>query len=171
MPRRAWISSGNLLVASFLAVACAFGHGNEQGKTEASIGKVKVSIQYGRPTLKGRDINKMIQPGQMWRIGADVPTVIESDADLNFGGTRVPKGKHVLLARLVTPGQWSLVVSTEAINHYAPNSKLAEVPMKLEQEKDPVNELTIRVSNEGGHGVIEISWGTVRLLASFEPAS
>jgi Protein of unknown function (DUF2911) len=171
MPRRAWISLEGLLVASFLAVGCAFGHGNDQGKTEATIGKAKVSIEYGRPMLKDRDINKMIQPGQMWRIGADIPTVIESDADLNFGGIRVPKGKHVLLARLVTPGQWSLVVSSAAINHYEPSSKLAEVPLKLEQEKDPVNELTIRLSNEGGQGVIEISWGTARLLGSFEPAS
>ena len=171
MPRRAGMSFVSLLLASFLAVACAFGHDNEKGKTEATIGKAKVSIEYGRPMLKGRDINKMIRPGQMWRIGADIPTVIESDGDLNFGDTRVPKGKHVLLARLVTPGQWSLVVSTQAINHYEPSSKLAEIPLKLEQEKDPVNELTIRLSNDGGRGVIEISWGTARLLASFEPAS
>lgn len=171
MPRRVRISLGGLLVASFLAVASALGHGNDQGKTEATIGKAKVSIEYGRPMLKDRDINKMIQPGQMWRIGADIPTVIESDADLNFGGTRVPRGKHVLLARLVAPGQWSLVVSTEAVNRYEPRSKLAEVPLKLEQQKDPVNELTIRLSNEGGQGVIEISWGTDRLFASFEPAS
>ncbi|HEY6291976.1 MAG TPA: DUF2911 domain-containing protein [Terriglobia bacterium] len=158
-------------VALALAVSNAAGHGNEQGKAEATIGNAKVSIQYGRPTLKARDINKLIQPGQMWRIGADVPTTIESDADLDFGGTVVPKGKHVLLARLVGPGQWTLVISSQPVNHYEPSAKLAEVPMKVDQAPDSTEALTISLSNEGGQGVIEISWGTERLVATFKPAT
>jgi Protein of unknown function (DUF2911) len=149
----------------------AFGHGNEHAKTEAVIGNAKVSIEYAKPTLKGRDINTLIQPGQMWRLGADVPTVIESDADLDFGGTVVPKGKHVLLARLIAPGQWSLVVSSQPIYSYEPSAKLAEVPLKLEQMKDPVEALSIQLSSESGQGIIQIAWGTQKLTASFKAAS
>jgi Protein of unknown function (DUF2911) len=149
----------------------ALGHGNEHAKTEAVIGNAKVSIEYARPTLKGRDINTLIQPGQMWRLGADVPTVIESDTDLDFGGTVVPKGKHVLLARLIAPGQWSLVVSSQPIYSYEPSAKLAEVPLKLEQMKDPVEAMAIQLSNEAGQGIIQITWGTQKLTASFKPAS
>ena len=149
----------------------AFGHGNEHAKAEATVGNAKVSIEYARPTLKGRDINKMIEPGQMWRLGADVPTVITSDADLDFGGTVVPKGTHVLLARLIAPGQWSLVVSSQPIYSYEPSAKLAEVPLKAEQLKDPVDALAIQLSNQSGQGVIEISWGTQKLTGSFKPAS
>jgi len=154
-----------------IAVTIAFAHGNDIGKAEATIGKAKVSISYGRPQLKGRDVSKLIQPGQMWRIGADVPTTIESDADLDFGGTRVPKGKHVLLARLSAPGQWSLVVSSAPVSHYEPSAKLAEEPMTVEQGKDSVEDLTISLTNNSGEGVIEISWGTQKLSASFKPAS
>ena len=162
-------------LVGFAAVVCtaaaiAVAHGNEIGKAEATIGHAKVTISYGRPLLKGRDINKLIQPGQMWRIGADVPTTIESDADLDFGGTQVPKGKHVLLARLSAPGQWSLVVSSAPVNHYEPSAKLAEEPMTVEQGKDSVEDLTINLTNNSGQGTIEISWGTQRLLASFKPA-
>ena len=153
-----------------LAAVTAAGHGNDQGKAQATIGKANVSIEYGRPTLRGRDVTKLIEPGQMWRIGADMPTVIESDADLDFGGTRVPKGKHVLLARLIAPGQWSLVVSSQPINHYEPSAKLAEAPMEVQQLDAPLEELTISLSNDGGHGVIVISWGTQKLSATFKPA-
>jgi len=167
--------TSSILFASGLALTfaalSAFGHGNEHAKTEAAVGNAKVSIEYAQPTLKGRDINKLIEPGQMWRLGADVPTTIESDADLNFGGTVVPKGKHVLLARLAAPGQWSLVVSSQPIYSYEPSAKLAEVPLKLEQLKDPVEALTIQLSSAGGQGVIQITWGTQKLTASFKPAS
>ena len=154
-----------------MGVSMGLAHGNDIGKVEKTVGGARVTIDYGRPQLKGRDINKLIQPGQMWRIGADVPTTIESDADLEFGGTRVPKGKHVLLARLVAPGQWSLVVSSAAVNRYEPSAKLAEEPMTIEQGKNSVEDLTIELTNNSGQGTIEISWGTERLLASFRAAS
>ena len=83
----------------------------------------------------------------------------------------VPKGKHVLLARLAAPGQWSLVVSSQPIYSYEPSAKLAEVPLKLEQLKDPVEALTIQLSSAGGQGVIQITWGTQKLTASFKPVS
>ncbi len=145
-------------------------HGNKRGEARATIGRAKVSINYGRPSLKGRDLAKMIKPGRLWRIGADAPTTIESDADLDFGGTRVPKGKHILLARFIEPGEWSLVVSGKDISQYEPSAKTAEVPLELEQGKDPAEEVTIRLLNKAGRGLIEISWGNMQLLASFTPA-
>ncbi|HUI41787.1 MAG TPA: DUF2911 domain-containing protein [Terriglobia bacterium] len=161
-----------LAAALALAAASAFGHGNEHGKTQAVIGGANVSIDYGRPTLKGRDLNALIKPGQLWRIGADVPTTIESDTDLDFGGTRVPKGKHILLARMIAPGQWSLVVSSQPVARFAPDAKLAEEAMTVEQRSDSAEELTIGLTNNGGNGgTIEISWGTQRLIAPFKPAS
>jgi len=148
----------------------AIAHGNERGTTKATIGAATVAIDYGRPMLKGRDLAKMIQPGDVWRIGADAATTIESDADLEFGGTRVPKGKHILLAHYIGPGKWSLVVSSRPASQYDPGAKLAEVPMELQESKDPVEEVTIHLSAKGGQGVIEIAWGTMRLAGSFSAA-
>ena len=171
MRRRIVLILAGLVGALTLALASAMGHGNEAGKAEATVGTAKVTIVYGRPTLKGRDIGKMIQPGQLWRIGADMATTIESDVDLDFGGTRVPKGKHVLLARLTAPGQWSLIVSSQPVSHYQPAAKLAEVPMQVEQQPNSVEELSINLASDGGTGTIAIAWGTARLSASFKPAS
>ncbi|HVA00299.1 MAG TPA: DUF2911 domain-containing protein [Terriglobia bacterium] len=155
-----------LLVGPCLNLA----HGNDQGQAKATVGRAHVSIEYGRPTLKGRDPMQMIQPGQMWRMGADSPTTIDSDQDLLFGNTRVPKGKHILLARLAEPGKWFLVVSTKSANQYEPGAKLAEVPMKLVKATDPREELTIKLSVRGKQGFIEVDWGGSRLIASFTAA-
>ncbi len=144
-------------------------HGNDRGEAKATISGATVRIEYGRPALKGRDMMKTIHPGQLWRIGADDPTTLDSNTDLDFAGTRVPKGKHVLLARLIEPGKWSLVFSTKSAHDYEPSAKVAEVPLEFREEKDSVEEVTIRVSSKSGSGTIEISWGTSRLSASFTP--
>jgi hypothetical protein len=164
--------AAGLVIAGILALMpiVVHAHGNEQATVKARIGNANVSIQYARPMLKGRDLTKMIQPGQLWRIGADIPTTIESDQDLDFGGTPVPKGKHILLARYIETGKWTLVISSQSVFQYEPSAKLAEVPMQIEAAGSPVEELTISLSNQGGRGVIDIAWGSERLEASFAPA-
>jgi DUF2911 family protein len=147
-------------------------HGNEKGESKATIGSTTVWISYARPALKGRDMLKQIAPAQIWRLGADVPTLIASDHDLDFGGTRVPKGKHILLARLDSPGHWVLIVSSKTAREFQqdPTARLAEVPMQLQEAPDSTELLTITVSVKEGGGVIDIAWGTSRLEAAFKPA-
>lgn len=159
-------SVGLLVFTTFAGLA----HGQGRGEAKATIGNAKVAIEYGRPLLKGRDMLKMLPVGGVWRIGANEPTTITSDADLDFGGTRVAKGKHILLARLNEPGKWSLIVSSKGAFQYEPSAKLAEVPIELQDGKEPVEELTLTLSSKDGRGVIEIAWGTSRLVASFAPA-
>ncbi len=160
-----------LMVAGALAGSAhrALAHGNEPGSAKANIGTAKISIEFRRPTLKGRDLMKLVHPGDLWRMGADVPTTIESDSDLDFGGTRVPKGKHFLMARFVEAGKWTLVVSSKERREYEPSAKMAEIPMEVEDGKGPVDAMDIQLTDKGGRGNIEVAWGTFRLTASFAP--
>ena len=165
----------NLQVGALLFVCLAvatrvWAHGNENRKAEAMVGNAKVTIEYAAPDLKGRDISKMIQPGKLWRLGADKPTTLESDADLDFGGTRVPKGKHILLARYDAPGKWTLVVSSKTVNQFQPDAKLAEAPMRVEDKKDSTEAMSIELTGDSGQGTITVDWGTQRLVATFAPA-
>ncbi len=170
MKRRRVILGFMLFTALNGTALVTLAHGNEPGSAKATIGAAKVSIDYRRPMLKGRDLLKLIHPGDLWRLGADVPTTIESDTDLDFGGTRVPKGKHFLMARFVEPGKWTLVVSSKERRQYEPSAKLAEVPMEVEENKESVDAMDIQLTNKAGHGNIEVAWGTYRLTASFTPA-
>jgi hypothetical protein len=170
MKRHCWtLSFVGLTLLLFSAVTC-LAQGSNRGETKATIDSANVAIEYGRPFLRGRDPMKMLQPGSLWRLGSSAPTTITSDADLDFAGTRVPKGKHILLARLAEGGKWWLLVSSKNAFEYEPNAKIAEVPIESQDAKDSVEQLTLTLSNKKGRGVIEIAWGTSRLLASFTPA-
>jgi len=141
-----------------------------RGTASATIGAAHVSIDYGRPMLKGRDPLSMITPGRVWRLGASAPTTIESDHDLMFGSTRVPKGKHILLAQMVEPGKWVLLVSSKAYDAYDADSKIAETPMRVENGQPSVEEMAIKLTGHENQGDLEVAWGTSRLAASFRVA-
>jgi hypothetical protein len=153
-----------------LVARTGLAHGEERGQPKATIGGAHVTIDYGRPLLQGRDPLKLLKPGQVWRMGASASTTIESDKDLEFGGTKVPKGKHILLAHLVEPGKWTLIVSSKPWNQYDEGAKIAETPMTLAEAPDSVESVTIQLSEKDGAGVIEIAWGKMRLSGSFKAA-
>src|SRR5438094_8255958 len=101
-PNRLSISLATIAVLAVAATEVR-AHGNEHGEAKATIGNAKVVVSYNRPSLKGRDLRKMIHPGDLWRLGEDIPTTIQYDAALSFGGARVPRGKHILIARYGAP--------------------------------------------------------------------
>jgi hypothetical protein len=155
-----------LTLVTFVPVRAA-AHSNAHAEAKAIVGKATVTISYNRPSLRGRDLMKMIHPGELWRMGADIPTTIESTQDLDFGGVTVPEGKHVLLARYVGPGQWMLVISSKDRLNYEPSAKLAEIPLQVEEGQKPVEELEIQLSGSANSGTIEIAWGPYRLTGVF----
>src|SRR5579863_1398990 len=76
--------------------------------TSITVDGHKITITYGRPSLKGRKMLGAHEPyGKVWRTGADEATTIETDADLDINGLKVPKGKY---AMFTIPGEneWKL---------------------------------------------------------------
>ena len=59
------------------------GGGSPHVRSEWTIDGANISIEYGRPFLKGRPEAQMMPPGREWRTGADVATIITSDKPLN----------------------------------------------------------------------------------------
>jgi hypothetical protein len=170
MTKRVFVVATLTLMATLVAGVFSPVAGQNRGETKEKVGKANVTISYGRPTLNGRDPLKMMQPGQPWRLGSNAPTTIDSDADLNFGGTTVPKGKHILLAILDEAGKWWLVVSSKNNFDYDPSTKLAQTPMELSKSEAAVEQLKINLSGKDDGGTIDVAWGTLRLAARFESA-
>ena len=73
-----------LLAAAVVVAAPAFAQ-NPRGEAKASVAGKTVAIDYGRPSLKGRDMLGQAQVGQSWRMGADAATGLKTEADLSFG--------------------------------------------------------------------------------------
>jgi hypothetical protein len=82
--------------------------------TSATIGGKKVTIEYGRPYKKNREIFGGLVPyGEVWRTGADEATVLTTEGDLMIGKLHVPKGTYSLFT-VPAKEEWTLVVNKTA---------------------------------------------------------
>ena len=164
-----------LLVAALLALALApgyvLGHGNEKGTATARLEEGVVTIEYMRPTLKGRDVLSLIQPGSYWRLGADMPTTLTTDVALTMGKNKVPAGEYTLVLRFHGDNKWSVMVAEGAARGtWEPQGLVAEVPMMVSELGSSVEALTIKLESEQSRGKLIIEWGTTQMVADFAAA-
>ena len=160
-----------LLVGAALCLAAtAFAQAN-RGTAEVTIKGKRISIDYGRPSLKGRDIFSMVQPGMVWRLGMNQATQITTDADLKVAGTEVKAGKYTLWAKKTGPDSWVLAFHPKTGVWGEPALKegfIAELPLKMEKTSDSAEQLTISLADAKGKANIKIQWGSAALVGSLD---
>ena len=134
-------------LAAALAVAAvpAFAQ-SPRGEAKAMLAGKAVSIEYGRPSLKGRDMLAQAAVGTPWRMGADAATKLKTDADLTFGAAAVPKGEYVLTATKVAADTWHLNVKG------ADQKIVAEIPLTAEAVAQSIEMFTIELTGVGDKG-------------------
>lgn len=74
------------------------------------VGTTEVTIDYSRPSAKGRKVFGGIVPmGAVWRTGANKPTAITFSKDVVVGGKDVPAGSYALFT---IPGEneWTIII-------------------------------------------------------------
>jgi hypothetical protein len=160
------------VVGLMVALALATGlvaQANPRG--EATLGGGKVTVDYGRPSAKGRDVMGMISPGSHWRMGADTATKLTTQVDIVFGDTTVPKGTYTLLAHFVEKEKWNLVVAGSVGRGNVPEDVAAEVPGKFESGQEHVEQMTIELKEDGDKGQFVLTWSTYRLSVDFTVGS
>ena len=143
--------------------------GSPHVRTAWTIDGANISIEYGRPFLKGRPESTMMPPGQEWRTGADEATTLKTDKPLKFGTLSVPAGTYTLYT---VPGesQWQLIVSKATGQWgipYPQGQDLGRVPMKVGKTKAPVEQLTISIDDTAAGGTLRIEWGTTSASVPF----
>lgn len=87
---------------------------SKNGKTEGIIDGVNVTLEYGRPNVKGREIWGGLVPfDKIWRTGADEATTISFDKDVNVGGQKLAAGTYSLFT---VPGldKWTIIFNKVA---------------------------------------------------------
>lgn len=151
----------------------AWAQGGARGKSTATVGSAQVSVEYGRPALKGRTIQDMLgqlQAGGFWRLGANQSTTFSTSADLDFGGTTVPKGVYSLWAQKQSDNSWKLVFNTQhgqwGTDH-DPSKDLVSVPLTQEKASNSAEQVTINLEKEGTGGKITVQWGDLQLSTTF----
>jgi hypothetical protein len=136
----------------------------------ATIKGKEISINYGRPNLKGRDLLAQAPVGTVWRVGMNQATEITTAADLMIGSTELKAGKYSLWVRRTGEDAWTLAFHPKTGVWGAPPLKegyAAELPLKLEKATDSMELLTIKLSDAQGEGEIAIHWGTALMTGKF----
>jgi len=157
-----------------ITVESALAQRNPRATTQISVGGKMVSIEYGRPSLKGRKVSELLdqlKPGDFWRLGADKSTTFSTAADLQFGDTTVPSGEYSLWVGRAEDNSWKLVFNKQhgqwGTDHDAAQD-LASAPLKETKASNSGEMVTINLTKSGGGGVITIQWGDMKLTASFK---
>jgi Protein of unknown function (DUF2911) len=136
---------------------------SDRGEAVLQMEGGKVSVEYGRPSLRGRDVEKLIEPGQEWRMGSNDATTLATDVDLAFGDKVIPKGKYVLKAKALDRQEWVMLVQRE-------EQTIAEIPLKFEKVDAAADPLTIELGGDSTKGKLSLHWGQLRLSTDFRKA-
>ena len=70
--------------------------GSPHVRSDWTIDGATISIEYGRPFLKGRSEAQLMPPGREWRTGADEATTLTTDKNLMFGSVHLTPGSYTL---------------------------------------------------------------------------
>ena len=143
--------------------------GSPHVKTEWTIDGANISIEYGRPSLKGRTLTTLAPSGRVWRLGADEATTLVTSKALKFGNLSVPAGKYTLYA---VPGEseWQLAINKQTGQwgtEYSEKQDLGRVPMTVGKTGAPVEQLTISIDDTSAGGTVRIEWGGTSAKANF----
>jgi hypothetical protein len=144
--------------------------GSPHVRTAWTIDGANISIEYGRPSLKGRTIGKDVVPyGTIWRSGADEATTIKTDKALKFGNLSVPAGTYTLFTM---PGEkeWQLVISKQTGQwgtEYTEGQDLGRVPMRLGQTKAPVEQVTWSIDDTTQGATLRLECGSTSASTTF----
>jgi hypothetical protein len=130
-------------------------------KVEAVLGGKKVVIEYGRPSLKGRDMATLAPAGQVWRTGADEATTLMTEGDLMLGSLHVPAGTYALFT-IPGAGEWTVIVNKTAKQwgsfKYDQGMDLGRVKAKA-AKGGPTEQFTISMTAKGSNGEMKMMWG------------
>jgi Protein of unknown function (DUF2911) len=140
---------------------------------EATIAGKKVTINYSRPSMKGRKVmGELVPYDKVWRTGANKATVFTTEVDLMFGKTVVPAGTYSLFT-LPSASGWKLIINkfmpSWGIPYKAEYEKdeLARIPMTVGKTAAPVEMFTINLEGKGKKGKLTLEWENTSAAIEF----
>lgn len=141
-----------------------FGALSPRDTTRANVGPAQITIDYSRPSRRGRVIWGSVVPwDRVWRLGADVATHINTTADIMIGETLVPAGRYTLWM-LPSATEPKLIVNS-AVNVFGTNYNqtrdFARIPLTRRDGVTTPERLQLRVAD----GALSIEWGDVAWTA------
>ncbi len=138
------------------------------GTADCTINGKKVTIDYSRPSLKGRKLGTDLAPyGKVWRTGANEATTLTTAIALDIGGAKVPAGTYTLYT-LPSEGTWKLIINKQTGQwgtEYHEEQDLARVDMKKQEIVVPVEQFTIALDQDSNDSAdLNMEWEKTRVF-------
>src|SRR5579872_6749144 len=141
-------------------------------RTSVTIDKRKITIKYSSPSMRKRVIFGGLVPyGKIWRAGANDATALQTEADLQMGDLKVPKGNYTLFVWPTTT-QWLLIVNKQTGQsglEYHQEQDLGRVAMTLSKPPKTLEHYKMTLTKTAAdEGQLELAWGNTVATVSFK---
>ncbi len=135
--------------------------------TEGKIGAATISVNYGSPSVKGREIwGKLVKYNKVWRTGANECTVFKTDKDLVIEGKKLPAGEYGFFTIPSEKGKWTLIFNSDSKQWGAYDYKDKKDVLRIDvtpQEVENTEELAFSVNSDGS-----VYWAWEKKKVSFK---
>jgi len=164
-----------------------------RGEAATQIGDAWITVDYGRPILRGRNGifgsgdsygDRVIGNAPVWRLGANKSTRLMTETDLQFSTGTLAAGEYSVFA-ILAEDEWTLIFSShEAKNSgreegpgiwgaygYSEDNDVLRVPMMVHTTPMSLDQFTIcflDVTDQGG--TLSAAWDTAKAMVSFQIA-
>lgn len=138
-----------------------------------TIGLTEVSLTYGRPSVRDREIFGGLVPfNQVWRTGANEATAITFSGDVLFEGEHIEAGTYSLYTN---PGEesWTIIINNKLSwgTEYDQSEDLLRVDVDVE-ESHFLEQMMIYFENiSEDSGDLVIHWADTKVAVQIEPAN
>jgi len=144
-----------------------------------AVGGRPVKLCYGRPSSRGRVMlgGEAVPYGQLWRTGANEPTIFFTPSAITVAGIAVPAGAYSLYT-VPAAGEWEIILNRSIKqwgeeSNYTAGVRAQEVGRaKVQSERlaKPIETFTIRGEPAGAGAVLVLEWEQTRVRIPVRPA-
>jgi len=169
--------SFTLLLGAFSAVAQDLPKLSPMSKSEHVVGVTKITMQYSRPSVRGRVIFGDVVPyNEVWRLGANEPTKITTSEILIFstGGDSIQTlspGTYAIFAFPAADGNWRIVINSDieqwGAGNYDASKNIIDLQVKA-TENQFTETLLIDINQVTPYGAsLVIAWDKLKVSVPF----
>jgi hypothetical protein len=192
------VSSTRLASVNLAALTAAFASRQPLGQLSppdsvtGTVGGVAVTIEYGRPAMRGRAIfgpetaspRPVVPWNQVWRTGANFATRFTATGDLIVSGQTIPAGTYTLWTVPSASG-WKLIFNKQTKapcataaecadpkranlwgTDYSADSDFVRVDMQSTTTSDPVERFAISLEPQSDGAVLALQWDKTRAFVN-----
>lgn len=134
-------------------------------KIEQVVGLTTVSLDYSRPSVKGRVLFVDVEAfGSIWRTGANQATKITFSDDVKIEGNAIPAGTYALYS-IPDPVDWTIMLYKDLtvggnVSKYNEKDELARFKVKGYKRSNFVESFTIDIADIKDDGAtMSLKWG------------